>query len=302
LTNRPWDQELADRAWRGTARPSGAQSWENLEVDGFHRSGDFERWKEQADAALDEAIGRTLRRVTSLDREVRALCVHLARLEESEVLQAIAQGLAVSAWDEARRLSGMGELAVVGRARNRKFPFASLAEFLDRASCSTILGGGSMSLAVAEDRNEDLAERRRLRSAGVEFLPVSPTRSGGREPRGVDAIHLELTCDAAIRAANVGEIHERALDWLRAFHVGTWVRVPKRAALGEEKRNQHELVRQTVPTIASAAGVSDRVVREVLRRARARLFDVLVQRELIAPIERKRRPLTEERPALVADW
>lgn len=300
MSERPWDQELADRAWRGSARPSGPQTWEGLEVDGFHRSGDLARWTEAADQELDAAIGRTLRRVTALDREVRALCLHLSSREESDVMQAVAQGLAVSAWDEARRLSGMADLAVAGRARDRRYPFASLAEFLDRASHSTLLGGGAMSLAVAEDRNEDLSERRRLRANGVEFLPVHPTRSGGREPRGVDAVNLELTCQAALKAANVSTIHVDAWSWLYAFHVGRWQRVAKRAALGEQKRGQEELVRQTVSAIAASAGVADRLVREVLRRARARLSEVLVQRELIAPqVKRKR---TTEEPALVADW
>ena len=301
---RPWDNVLAESAWRGHPAPDGPQSWEGFEPDGYSRSGDLERWAARADDVLDAAVERKMRLITALDRLRFGACRDLERSSTSEVMRGIAHGLAVALWDEARRLSGAPELAMRnGGERDPRFPFSSLNGFLEVAygGGGSLLGGGPMPMAIAEDRTEDLAKRSRLRALGVEMMPAKTTRSGSHDPRGVDAVNLALTCQLVMREAGLANIHPHAWQWIVAFHVGEVRRVSRKQRLGDltDRSPQWDTVRMPVTEIASRADVAPLIVRSVLKRARARVFSVLIRRQLISP------PVVapaKTRPSPFADW
>jgi hypothetical protein len=285
----------------------------------YSRHGDLARWLEREDDKLDEALGEKKRRIGRLDDIARAIAAAPATSVFESVLLIAA---ATTAWDEARRLSGMPELCVANQRPSSKHPFPSLGAALAFYSAGRpcAIGVGSLQVPSVPDRKEDLQLRTLYRAWGIETMPIHPTPASlDADPRGVRRYDLWISVELAIHRAKPWEAHNAALTWLLDMHVGREERVPKAQRQGENKgaphrrSPQYELVRQRVEDtivngtrvegIATRANESPSVVRTATKIARGRIIDELVQAELVPPPERRRRARPVERHSNVfADW
>lgn len=287
----------------------------------YARSDGLIRWCEAEDERLDGAIRAKVARITRLDDIARAVATAPAASPFETTLLIAA---ATSAWDEARRLSGMPELCIGNQRKRTEQPFATFVDALRFyvAGRPGAIGAGSMSVPSVPDRDEDLRARRCYSNLGIETMPVNPTRaSADADPKNLRRLELWISVERAIDRAELWKSHKAAKTWLIAAHIGIEERVPKSRREGGDKKKPHrrspqfELVRQHVDDvtidgtrvegIASRAQEPPRVVRNALRLARMRLIESLMAAELIPkPEPRRSRPAPTRAPndPTFADW
>jgi hypothetical protein len=286
----------------------------------YARSDGIERFITRADVELDEAIRDKMGRIQRLDDVARTVAAAPASTVFETVLLIAA---ATTAWDEARRLSGMPELCIANQRPASKFPFGGLGAALafHHQGRHTLIGAGSLQVPSVQDRKEDLDLRRFYNACGIETIPCKGTPpSMDAEPRGVKVLDLWISVDAAIRRAEPWRAHKAALSWLVDAHVGRLERVAKAQRQGANKGAPHkhspqwEHVRQRVEDvmvngtrvegIATRAGEPPQVVRNALKIARGRVLHELVRAELIPKHEPRKRERTRtvEPVPVFASW
>ena len=333
-----------------------AQSWETFVdrvSDRYARHGGLERWvgDDAAWADLERQHAERIRRVGRLDLARRRIGEDIGP-DASVVTIMIVGALAVSLWDEARRLAGEPEMMMLGQRRTHGAAFASLEEALaffaygtpaeeDRASPAPIgmvsrgwvregepgAARTDMRLVVAQDRDEDVRERRRAEAKGydlpagprrvrrephggplpvggflpVEWLPARGSRSGGARAAG--AALVELLEDLRSGAAAAGLWGEPVLESLVDVHVGRWMPVPRRRRVGDagDRRGRHqvELVRWTVGDVAIERCIELDAARAWLRVARRSLRREWVLRGLVPTRDVDERDAVKEHKARV---
>lgn len=161
-------------------------------------------------------------------------------------------------------------------------PFATYKQalrFIVEVPARTI-GVGPMRLDVAEEKDEHRIARAAARRNNVEHIKASGSHVGTSHVKGE---HMWiLRHDVMTALAQCGEpVHVRAL-----IHkdIGEWVQLKK----GETQLT----VGIKLATIAERLGVSSDAAKEVLRKTRSRIENVLVDKGLVAGYASNRRRAT----------
>mgnify|MGYP001275681791 CR=1 FL=1 len=280
----------------------------------YARADGLARFIERADERLDRAVRETRDRADRLDNIARAVAAApTSRWDFERILMVAA---ATEAWDGARRLYGEPGLCIANQRPASSYPFASLGGAMAFWSGGRVeIGLGTVTIPSVQDRTEDLQRRNILRSIGVEFVPVHPSKSStSADPKGLRRLDLLISTEAAIARAIASVGDPRAIGWLLAMTIGEPRRVPKKRRLGvRSPHRQLEHVRMRaedaivdghrVQGLASRDGVTVRVVQSATRRLRGRIIEELVMAELLQPPTRARRARpAQPPPPAFADW
>ena len=176
----------------------------------------------------------------------------------------------------------------VDKARPRHASRTAALTYLVMSS-APMLGVGFVRLDVAEDRDEDLAARARLRRLGVQTMPAKQSASGSTGgTKGESALQDDLDLRLAIDDAAL-PVEDLAL--VLAVDVGRWERIgkPGKRPNGAPGPQGWELTKRSVASLAAETGAEPDAMRERVRKARKRLDTALAARGLTPPA-RERTP------------
>lgn len=207
------------------------QNWEELVErpphgwERYARAGALTAKIERLDAEFDVAQARTAALIDagSRHRLERGALAKDADDADLFLVRGILGPLAMTLFDEARRLAGTPELQVAEVRRRGEVPFGSVGHALEFLTREIDLGIGAIGYQLAEDREEDLRARslhlRRGRAlpetfgaAGAvpiggwlpaDFMPVRSSRSSTGRVRGEDAVGLRVSVLCAVRRSKI---------------------------------------------------------------------------------------------------